>query len=191
VNDSLAAIVERLESLGHPVAVPTTQTDDMGLEYLAASTEGAVCALGRYGAWPAYGPFVLADTDVAALARPADDPRRAGMLAGSGVFALIGAAMDTMAAFHELSAAQADAYRRRFLQAVADRDLREGATVYVYFHPFDGEHPIVLPTLEELQAHFMAEQPLTPWNTLGQEELAFWEEKLAEHEQFALIKPDR
>ncbi|MFK5948148.1 MAG: SDR family oxidoreductase, partial [Methylococcales bacterium] len=64
--------LKKIRAINTPIVQPTVQTDDVGIEYIALSSEGACCVLGAYGSWPMFGPFLLSPNELLFLMEDKD-----------------------------------------------------------------------------------------------------------------------
>lgn len=184
-----AQLLAELKSVKEPAAQPTVQTMDMGIEYEVASAEGADVVVGRYGAWPAFGPFAIFSEDLQRLERcRVEETLPEGAFDGTAI-EYLGQPITKCVKFNELAETEAIKLVATFIERILEALGGQPGTIYVFFHLFEQTAPIVFTSRSALVAHFMASESLQPWDNMTTEELLGWSNRVAEMKEFALNGP--
>ena len=181
-------LLMRLKSIKEPVALPTVQTMDMGLQYVAASSEGANTTLGRYGTWPAFGPFTLYLEDLRRLQQASTQGISEKEIEAMEIGYVWNEAKE-MFAYIDMNEAEILAFRNAFVNAVLDEQCSPDGQLYVYFHKYDSDLPLFFKTRDSLIDYFMSLEDLVPWDEMSTDELEMWCETLEEVTEFGIISP--
>ena len=147
-------LLSQLRSIKAPIAKPTVQTFDMGIEYVVISSEGADRVLGRYGDWPLFGPLGLSSDDLDRLRQWSDQPdsNRFPVIGLEFIWKKIGNMLDYQSASDE----EKTAFLREFVAAVLDKILFPDEQFYFYFHEYEREVPLLFRSRNELIDYFMS-----------------------------------
>mgnify|MGYP001102271331 CR=1 FL=1 len=190
------ALESRLRAIKEPIAQPVVATMDMGLQHFVFSSEGAANALGMFGAWPAYGPFALSSADMNALRKASATQDLDLMVAALNrtPLAFIHAKMLDMFEFlgddDEYDAAWLAELQKDFVEAVLATSPPPDQRLYIFFHEFEAELPLVFNTRRGLMDYFVSVHQLTPWEEMSTAELDLWCEVLnGDDPRFTIIPP--
>ncbi|BCO09235.1 hypothetical protein GF1_16110 [Desulfolithobacter dissulfuricans] len=186
-------LLRRLESINEPVALPTAQTMDMGLEYIAASSKGGNTTLGRYGAWPAYGPFTMHAEDLQILKDAARQVISEASLERMEI-GYIWAEAKEMFSYIGMKESEIQAFQNAFIKAILDAECAPGEKLYVYFHKYESDLPLFFKTRNSLIDYFMSLENLVPWDKMSTDDLGMWCETIDEvpsNSRFVLLTGSR
>jgi hypothetical protein len=171
---------------------------DMGIQYFVLSSAGGADVLGALGAWPAFGPFLLSDTDFPRIREAAHSNDFASIVVlvkqtqletiQNHILAMFEYVRDEDDEFNEhwqLS------FLKRFLESIIDANIQRHTPFFIYFHEYEAELPLVFQTRTELIEHFVSWHKLTPWDRMDIEDLKRWTAILDAHDAtFTLIDPN-
>lgn len=181
-------LLSHLKTLKEPVALPTVQTMDMGLEYVAASSEGANTTIGRYGSWPVLGPFILKTQEIQRLQQMAVEESKGQPFAGMEMD-YVWREVEEMFEYTDIEESERLEFQREFVKEILDKNCNSDSKLYVYFHKFDSELPLLFKTRDEVISYFISLENLTPWDGMTTEELEMWFETLEEITEFLIVSP--
>lgn len=174
------ALESRLRATKEPIAQPVVATMDMGLQHFVLSSEGAANALGMFGAWPAYGPFAISPADLNAL-RKASATQDLDLMVATvkrTPLAFIHAKIFGMFEFlrddDEYDALWLAEFQKNFVEALLEIPPTPGERLYIFFHEFEAEPPLVFNTRRGLIDYFVSLHRLTPWEQMTTAELESW-----------------
>ncbi|PZN74907.1 MAG: hypothetical protein DM484_20055 [Candidatus Methylumidiphilus alinenensis] len=158
-------LLSHFKSIKEPVALPTVQTMDIGLEYVAASSEGANTTLGRYGSWPVLGPFILKTEDIRRLQQIAVEGSKSQPFAGMQID-YVWQEVEEMFAYRHMEESERLEFQSDFVKAIIEQKCNHDSKLYVYFHKFDPELPFFFKTRDEVINCFMLSEDLTSWDEM-------------------------
>lgn len=183
-----AELLNRFTSMQEAVAAPTVQTTDMGLEHIAASSQGGATVLGRYRAWPAFGPFAVTAQDIKRL-----EQLKAGE---NGERPFMGMQLEyfwrnveEMFEYTEKEASDRQVFLRSFAAALLEERSSPSQAVYLYFDKYESEPPRIFFSRDAALDFFMSREELTRWNEMSTDELEMWADTLDEIKEFVFDVP--
>ena len=189
MNMHREALLERLTSIKEPMAQPTVQTMDMGIEYCAASSDGATCVLGTYGAWPAHGPFMLSSDDLHRLYQANCQNTLEENFVEGMQLEYIWTEISEMFEYFELDKGNRQKFQKRFLELILNEKLNADQEFYIYFHKYNENLPLLFKSHKSLIDYFMSLQDLISWHNMTTDELESWLDTLEEIDDFAILSP--
>ena len=189
MSQSLLKLRKKLKSI-EVMAKPTIWTMDMGIEFMAASSKGAVNGmLGLYGQWPAYGPFPFNSEELDILQKAIIQKKFKPEL--FEVMKIEPIMTDIIFCFdyhpNEFNKKEQQNFLKKFIKSILDMQLHSKDEFYVYFDKFQQiDLPLLFKSRKDLAEYFMSciEGHLESWDEMDKWGLQEWSELIDDYNSF-------
>jgi hypothetical protein len=148
---------------------------DMGVEYIAASSEGATDGIGLWSVWPVQGPFFLRKGDVIQIKEIADGKETPAPFADTD-FAFIWKHALMMFDYTRMSASDRLQFQRELAKKILEKEEKPDDKLYAYFNNCYSDLPVFFNSERAAIDYFVSQESLTPWDEMSTDELEMWSE---------------